>query len=234
MDPTNRPKVVLPTRRKNIPQATEPVILAPAKREEPVDDGKERMKKAAIAPPVEMAPRAARNERQEVRQASTDPALEMGGSHRGATLLPPVRNNKISQSAAIPDYDPFETNTSTPVQNEAAPGFGQILLEPATPEETPLTPAKIRRSKALSEKAASAPELPLAPRQVSATKEFLPEVIRPVATGPAPAAPLSIFKKASKIALPAPKQNLHSTFQSDVQGWLEADGMAFKNHTPRS
>lgn len=233
------PKVVLPTRRKNIPQATEPVLLTSSKPDSGVDDVLARVKKAAVAPPLEMTPRPARAERKELAKQVLDQAPPAPSAQLGATVLPPPKKHKISDPLANPvESDPFETNASA-LATVTPQEIGRIIAPSSeeAPEAAPSSP-KIQRSKAAAatmKEGRSAPEVPLTPRHVSAAKEFLAETVRPVeAAAPTPLTPASIFRKATKTQLPSPKKNFQNSVQADLHGWLEADGLAVKNHTPRS
>jgi hypothetical protein len=229
---TPRPKVVLPTRRKMIPQATEPADLRPQQPVDPVRDVIERVKKAATAEPLVQAPRPAKAERKklaspitaEVISAETITPVER---RPGLTQLPPPRK-KLAASAdpaelSTPEIDPFESNGKA-VEPE---GFGQFISSVEAP--VALTPAAIRRAKV----AAQAEPIAQAPRKTPVQHDFIETTAASMVTA-TEAAPVKKSKKNAEKAIPQPKGLPALNSLSEMQGWLEADGFAAKNHTPRS
>ncbi len=231
--PATRPRVVLPNKRKDIPQASEPGVLAPIKCDPAVQDAIARVKKAAVAAPVEMTPRPPRHERKEIPLPTPAPPTER---RPGLTLLPPPRHGKASgEVALLADFDPFESNSSVAAEPAPPEDCGKIIAPALAEDQSPLTPAKIRRTKAATAilKDALATPLAITPRHVSAAKEFTAEPAR-LAEPLAPSTSAPVVRKAAKGALPERKVTIQNTIQADLQGWLEADGLNVKSHTPRS
>ena len=225
-----RPRVVLPTKRKEIPQAMEPAGLTPLQREAQLRDTVARIRKAAKAPVLETSPQPPRSER-------TRPALSYSSSKDGdpspaqakpgATALPPPRKSLTPVVENAPLVDPFETNSVVTLPAEAAPT--QRLTGAAPPTPVPaLSPSAIRKASLATPPTQE--NVPLIPRQKPEHVEFNFKLASASPAETADPAPAS----KPKVTLPQPKNAaLQSSFH-DIQGWLESDGVALKIHTPNS
>lgn len=224
---TDRPRVVIPTKRREIPQATEPAELSHVQRDEAIRDAVARVKKAAKAPVLEPAPRPARSERQGLAEAVVAAGLAAPAVRKpGSTIIPPSRK-ALQVTEEKPVVDPFETNRAA-LNAAITQRLGQAPSTPV-PATEPLTPAAIRKAQLAHAEAAVA----LVPRQKPVANEFLFKPAEAPITKTAPvltAAPNS----ERKTVLPESKNQILQSSSGNMQGWLEAEGVPLKIHTPRS
>ena len=224
--------MVLPTKRKEIPQATEPAGPTPQQREAHLRDVVARMKKAAKAPVLETAPRPPRGERQRPAPAYSIPkeaGPALSPPTPGATVLPPPRKTLGSTAPETPLSDPFETNAVAIAPADSAPTQRLIGQAPPTPIPA-LSPSGIRKASLAAQP--DQENVPLIPRQKPDHVEF--KFISPPPPSGEAAAPTPTQATKTKVSLPQPRNAaLQSSFK-DMQGWLEADGVALKIHTPHS
>ena len=163
--PGERPRVVLPTKRKEIPQATEPAVLTPQQREAQMRDVVARIKKAAKAPVLETAPRPPRGERNRPAPSysipkDADPSATQ--AKPGATALPPPRMSLAPVVENAPLVDPFETNSAVKVSADSAPTQRLTGAAPTTPLPA-LSPSAIRKASLATPPTQE--NVPLIPRQ---------------------------------------------------------------------
>lgn len=237
-----RPKVVLPTRRKEIPQASEPILLLPLSNPDEIKDAVARLKKAAKAQPLEPAPRPAKAERKELLAAvipAADPVTLPTERRLGATLLPPPRKVRSGETEEKPECDPFETNSIAPEILNRKPKTYSVPNDlvsadpPVSPPSTQQAKFPYKPAEAQPIPVAPTPEenvtIPLAPRHKPQLQQFATEgSSRPVPQ--AEAAP----KKTGRTSLPPKRGLANLNHSSDLTGWMQAEGVATKGHTPRS
>ena len=232
LNTANRGRVVLPTRRREIPQATEPVDLHALKDDDKIRDVVARVKKAAKAEPVDRSPRPIKAERKKLSQTALDqgnkPNLNKEQNRAGATMLPPPKRRKSAPVVEdeVQEIDPFETNAVDLPPNHFGKQ-GTTAKDDSSEEAPALSPASIRRAKLEAPQNVS--PLPLTPRQKSVTAEF--------AVNDTPK-PLEVAdqkrKKPQQSVLPEVRNPIKKTAAADMQRWLEAEDGIQKNHTPRS
>ena len=227
---TEKPRVSLPTKRNEIPQASEPALFSPQQREAHLKDVVARMKKAAKAPVLEASPRTPRSERNRTTPASSIPKVPESSPSQaklGAAVLPPPRSATAPNVTAAPLQDPFETNTSAIIPADSAPTQRPASEAHPTPTHA-LSPSTIRKATLATQP--SQDTIPLVPRQKPEHAELNFKFAPTQILTPEP----NTLDIKPKVVLPQPKNAaLVSSFQ-DMQSWLESDGVPLKVHTPNS